>query len=376
MGILGDVLELCATSSSRWTTFHATAEQYRHRERQRRSVDKTQAGIVPLYSTPPGDPLGKNTPPIESKSSALMWANGTKRIRVEEQSTESEGHSLTVQNEKGSWARSASGEVMTSITGDGIGPIDVSGWSLLVDPGTLIQGTDLEVLGFGEVAGRPTYRVVARPKEPAVVARYGVRGPLMYLGWMGDEMALDLDTATGVALRLESFVDGEIFRSLTVTTAAFDPGFDDAMFDETPPADTPAVRTHQMAEPLAAIAARVAFTLFAPSRANCVAFVRPEKDDLPEVVSVHVIPSLPTRPGQRPESLGLTESASAEPLADPAEWEPIDLNGRPARIWQPANGGEVHVRMEIDGTHIWLRGLVDREKTIAVAESLVAVTPW
>jgi hypothetical protein len=69
----------------------------------------------------------------------------------------------------------------------------------------------------------------------------------------------------------------------------------------------------------------------------------------------------------------MTESISAEAVADPSEWEPMDLGGQPGWIWQPEDGGEVHIRINRQGTHIWLRGLYDRDEALDSARSLAPV---
>ena len=103
---------------------------------------------------------------------------------------------------------------------------------------------------------------------------------------------------------------------------------------------------------------------------------RPRGDD-PAVVHVHRMPEQPVNlnDGRFPAMLMLMESPSSAGVADTAEWEPIELADGPGWMWQPDGGGEVHVRVDRSGTCVWLRGLHDRAEALAIAGSLVPVTP-
>ncbi len=56
MGVLGDVLELAATSSSKWRTMHARVTEYVHLGRQQVAIERGQPSFILKRSSPPGDP--------------------------------------------------------------------------------------------------------------------------------------------------------------------------------------------------------------------------------------------------------------------------------------------------------------------------------
>ena len=53
----------------------------------------------------------------------------------------------------------------------------------------------------------------------------------------------------------------------------------------------------------------------------------------------------------------------------------ISVANRPAHLWQAPDKGEVHIRLERDGTCIWLRGSASREEAVSAALSLQPVEP-
>lgn len=63
------------------------------------------------------------------------------------------------------------------------------------------------------------------------------------------------------------------------------------------------------------------------------------------------------------------------------EWEPLAMPDGPAWIWQAeaeassGQDGEVHIRLDRSGTHIWLRGPHDRAEAVALAGRLEQVVP-
>jgi hypothetical protein len=376
MGALGDVLELAALSAKRWSTLSATVQAYTNFELQQKAIERGQPSFMPKRSRPPGDPSFRSKDHSERTSTAKLWANGTERFRIEENSADPEIVSVTVRNTDSSWTRIGTGAVMVS---DHNGPFgmfpDPAGWSRLLDPSSLFENVDVEALGPGAFAGRPTLRVrtVSRTMETSFAMRPARSGPMMFIGWMGDECLIELDADTGLVLKFETSIDGQIFRSFAMSDVAIDGALDATLFDEPPPADAPSRRAEQMAEPVESVAARVDFTLFAPPDA-CMAFLSDPKSDKPSVVHIHRVPTSPRFGHDGPPAIvHLTESSSAELVADPAEWESIEIDGRPGWIWQPDGGGEVHVRLDREGTHIWLRGLHDRTEALDVARNLVPV---
>ena len=376
VGVLGDVLELAATSSTRWSTLRASVTQFCDADGQQRSIEKNQPPFVPKRSTPPGDPLRRSSELQQRTTIARFWASGLDRIRVEEAGPDDSTEvTLTVRNPTRRWTQGPSGEVLLDdLSGPFRAAPDFSGWSLLLDPGRLLEGADLEVLSPGEIAGRATLRVRVRPKGPAGMPAFGRQA--LFLGWLGDESVVELDAETGLVLHLESLVDGDVFRSFTLSNVEIDAPLDSALFDEGPPDGAPIRSTHQIAEPIESVAAKVPLTLFAPTGSSCNGFVRPSKDGAEPVVHVLEIPSPGVfRPGQVLTMIQLIESSSTDALADPTDWDTADVDGNAVRVWQPDGGGEVHVRLERQGTHIWLRGPNELDRAYDVVRSLAAVTP-
>jgi hypothetical protein len=223
---------------------------------------------MPKRSTPPGDPSLRAKDRSERKATAKLWANGVERFRVEEPTPDDpETVSVTVKNAHSSWTRFGTGTVTVSDTSGPFGMMpDPTGWSRLLDPSSLLENVDVETLGPGEIADRPTLRVrtMSRSLNMSTTMKHGRTGPFMTIGWMGDECMMELDAETGLVLKFETFIDSQIFRSLVMSDTVIDGPLDAILFDELPPADVPTRRAHQMAEPAETVAARVDFTLFGP----------------------------------------------------------------------------------------------------------------
>ena len=85
MGVLGDVLELAATSSSKWRTMRASVTDYVHFDRQQQAIERGQPSFIPKRSSPPGDPWQAKaaTRPPDHTSNAQLWATAADRYRIE-----------------------------------------------------------------------------------------------------------------------------------------------------------------------------------------------------------------------------------------------------------------------------------------------------
>ena len=336
---------------------------------------------MPKRSSPPGDPSAQRKGPEESDFTVTLRATAPDRWRVDQLEVSGDlKPTRTVHNASRWWTQSSAGDVMTHTnTGPFGGAPDANGWASLLDPTRLVELGQVEALGPGSVDGRPTLRARVRP-DGARAVRTVRPGAVFITGFAGDETLADLDEATGLVLRLESIIDGQPFRLFTMTDLVLDSPLDAAVFDEEPPADAPTRDAHQQSEPIETLAARTGFTLFVPEGAQCVGFMPKPDPDRSPVVHIHQMPKpVAFRPGGGPGSfptmVQLTESSSGEGVADPSEWETVDIGGVPGWIWQPDGGGEVHVRLDRDGTRIWLRGPTDREEVLAIARSLAPVTP-
>ncbi len=387
MGLLGDVLELAATSHLRWRTMHATVTEYSHLERQNRSIERSQLSFVPKRTSPPGDPwkVKQAERPADFTSHAQLWATAADRYRIETaadtEASDDDGYRprTTVRDGVRSWMMTAGGQLTVHDRSTSFGGSLDIGANLLLDPRAILSAhTDVQPKDagdVGEVDGRAAVGAVLRGASP------GRSGSMMMFwpGWLGDETTVDLDEATGIIIGLRSTVDGELMRSFALTDLVIDGALDDALFTEQPPTDVPAKSAIQQPDPVAVVAGTVSFTLFAPTGGESMAFKQSQTTD-GQMVSVHMMPNFANRSQMvMPTVLQQSPSLSMMPTTD--EWEAVSLRHGPAWIWQAeadpesGNAGEVHVRLDRGGTHIWLRGPHDRAEAVNVAERLEPVVP-
>ena len=108
--------------------------------------------------------------------------------------------------------------------GHGMGPGEG-----LVEPGELLPFVDLEVLGETSLAGRPAYRLVARPLPPEW-PRSGPHPELHFLGTGADEYRLTVDAERGLLLRTEARLDGRAFGVIEVGDVEYDQVLDGDVF--------------------------------------------------------------------------------------------------------------------------------------------------
>lgn len=392
MGALGEALELMATSRSRWRSARLELRQEVDWCRCRLAIEQSQPAFLPKRTSPPGDPWTSRDD-RSIVTAATMWAAAPDRYRVETQRIEpapgsgddsiddvGDGTSLHVIDGDRSMNRDGHGMYRTAdLRSSFPGPPTRDEWSVVLDPRVLAEGHEVESLGHGEVAGRPTIKVrLAAPDRASPRMGMGSGRIVVYLGWSGDESIVDLDAATGIALRIETRLDGVPMRTTEATMVELDADLDDALFSAQPPDGAQVEPMSQMAEPLDAVAASVSFTVLQPPDMTCSGFASKAQGSRPTTIHVHVMPDfarLQTQMRGPMPTLHLVESGSPTGIADPAEWEPVELADGPGRIWQAPDAGEVHVVVVRRGTHVWLRGLHDREATVAAAGSLVTVTP-
>jgi hypothetical protein len=381
--VLGDVLELAATSGSRWRTMRGTVSDFVHLERQQTAIERAQPPFMPKRSSPPGDPWkakGATLPP-ERTSHSQLWAASADRYRIETPSddVETSRHTprTTVRDGAKSWTLDFGGKLMVHDRSTSFGGPPEVGANLLLDPQAFISAhSDVHPGEVGELHGRPTLSAVLRQTGPF---QPGMGSTAMYLGFLGDETTIDLDAATGMIVRLRSTVDRELMRCFELTDLVIDGPLDDALFTEQPPADILARAMHRQPDPVSVVAKDVAFTLFAPPEDDCYGFVMSSTTD-EQMVSVHMMPKMTQRmPMVIPTMMQQSPSLTQMPTTD--QWESLLLASGPAWIWQaepdPGTGaaGEVHIRLDLGGTHIWLRGPHDRAEAVGVAERLAPVVP-
>lgn len=382
MGELGDVLELAARSRGLWRTARLVVTQTTDSALQMRAIERAQPPVGFRRTSPPGDPLTRHQPQGLFRSRTVIVAVSTDRYRVEWQledpspaddPMEGNGSSLTVRNGSRSWTRDGSGIYRSTDHNGPFGaPPDPSGFASLLDPQTLLDNADVESVGVGQVAGRATRRVRTRPRPPTMGSPR-----MMFLGWSADETLLDLDAATGLVFRMETFVDGATLRLSEASDVAIDESVDDALLSEEPPTGATVEPSARMAEPIEQVAGVAPFILLAPPGQNVNGMINPSRGNRPVVVHAFVQPDFAKMAARRVPgvvaTLQLIESADPDGVPDPADWDPVMLADGPGHLWQAPDDGEVHLLVHRHGTYVWLRGLDNRAETITAAESLAPV---
>ena len=379
MGLLGDALELASRCPSLWRTARLRVKLTSDPHVQMRAVERAQSNMGLQSTSPPGDPWQCSAQPGLSHSEASVIALSREKYRVESREVdpsrpqpEGDGSFLVVRVGPTSWTRDDGGIYRTT---DHDGPFgrlpDPSGWPGLLDPQSLVDGHDVEPIGPSVVAARPTLRIRTRVRQ----FTFGPGPGANFVIGSGDESLLDLDAATGLVLRMETFFDGSTMRMYEATDVEIDGAVDEALFTEQPPTGATIEPSMRMAEALESVARDAPFAVLAPTGRRFTGILEASQADRPVVLRVHSMPDFAAMrtPGLF-ATLHIIQSGEPAGVADPAEWEEIQLADGPGHVWQAPDGGEVHVLVKRHGTYVWLRGLIDREETLAAAQTLEPVT--
>lgn len=253
-------------------------------------------------------------------------------------------------------------EVGTSVAED-------ARWILIGLP--LLALLELETLGRGEVAGRPTRRLRGEPRADEDDWN------LHHLPGTGAEAyEIDVDAATGLVLRVEAFFEGSPFNRTEVVDLGVDETFADELFvfaspDGTEPRSVlDTIGRHHHALRPAELEALAPFTVLVPERLpdgweiDLRFHEGSPRPPMPATAHLHLRESRGLR------SVGITQaSVDAEGDVDewdharPAAWQVEVRDGvsmewrEPAEDWQPTR-----VRLERDGTRV----LIDSTDLTAV----------
>ena len=379
MSDLGELLVLLHGARRRVATVRAIVRNWRHQQRMREAMQRTErAGSVTLF----GPAVGPEGVAVENV--LRVWLAPPDRAREEREGADGEG--FDVRRGSSWWRYDCDNGAMAGEDERGGGG-DIGGelWWLL-DAAPLIGLLDFDTITAGRQAGRSTLRVRAVPREPAA----GDDMPLLRLGAGGaDELWLDVDEQRGALLRVEGRLAGEPFNIWEVTEIAFDETFADDVFEFTPPPGEP-IRSFkdefglERDLTIEQAVARASFTVWIPSRVpagwvTAIAFAA--ASDRPRMApQVH----LHCRAQDGTHAVNIAESPAGHPgehsdyeHARPGPWRQIERDGRsmeirePAESWQPAQ-----VRLELDGTRIHIHsGDLTADWLADLAAGLVPAPP-
>lgn len=365
-----DVLELIASSARRWSTLSATVTSYVHWARREHELQRAFPVVFRPRSTPPGvrhSEVGERQT-VEQRSTMTLRARGQSTVRVE-----GPDGTLMVRTGSSMWCTSPDGSVVAADPWTwSVGALDPRGWTLPIRPELLRADFDLTDRGSGSVMGRASRRVLLSPRRDLLAVDLSGRG-VLYPNWVGGRSMAHLDAATGVILHLESRLDMELVRSFTLSEVVLDEDLSDDLFPDRPPSGAKQVEVAGGARRVEAVAARAGFALLGAEGLHDAVMVPVEADDAPVVVVVQQPRFGRPVDGVPAPLASLTQCPSPAPLPDPSAWDLVRVADGDAWVWQPAGGGEVHVRLERYGTHVWLRGLYDREAALSLAGRLTVI---
>ena len=297
--------------------------------------------------------------PDELDTTIRFWGDAEGRFREERESFTMVGDTVSV------WSWSPE---LGAIVHEQRGPMETSSYELL-NPVTILAAFDVEPLGAGSVAGRPTRRVRMLPRSEA--AR------MHHLGLGADEIALDVDAERCVLLRVEARYAGDPFRVLEVVEASFDERLPDDTFVFVPPPGEE-IKTLEEAYrfdylPVEELAARASFTVWVPSgldaRWRVLAIHRPANERARTPESAHLL--------FHDDALhNFSVEQAAERMLAWRTDEPriVEQSGAELRVLEGTRPGPpTEVHLELGGTHLRISSdTLDAERLVAVAGSLVA----
>ena len=205
-----------------WATLRITGTEWRHRGLQREAFERAaRAAAIDTVTL-----NSAHSRPEEETEPWSLWRREPDLVRavfVAGQQTVT-----AVWNGGTWWSWSPSQGRMTN-SGDphhehGMGPGEG-----LVEPGKLLPFVDLEVQEETSLAGRPAYRLIARPLPP-VWPRSGPHIELHFLGSGADEYRLTVDAERGLLLRTEARLEGLPFGVIEVSEVVYDQDLDGNVF--------------------------------------------------------------------------------------------------------------------------------------------------
>lgn len=364
MGEFGDALEALVTSAQRWNTVRGTVEEWADPSLMQRGIERTQPKMgVTRRDSPPGDPFARAAQErLACTTTARVWARG-RDLRVERESfgAHDKTRTLLVVRDGQTWWRLGNGRTQVAAAppagvfpSPGVASEHAGTIGRMVTPGDLLAMCDVAWAGSATVAGRAVVRLRAVPrKAPGRPFVFGA-----------DDLAVDVDLETGVLLRVEGFVDGGPALRSEFLDLEVDAVLDDGLFPAAP-RDAEPMQVVRMPEPLAGLGARVPFPLFAPADgAPVTGFVLDGEGETPKAIMLHVMAPLGA---SRPQWL---ETIDPRRVPTTDGWERHDESGVTRWLWQGEPNGEVHVRLDRDGTMIWLRGVHDRTEALSLVAQL------
>lgn len=254
MGSRGDLLALVDGAPGRLRTLQAALTIWTHRERAaaaRRATDD-EAGDEPAHAPVVPGPFGWDDPDAESELIADPLASASALAspsagRAAQPSTAGDGPEtfsswyavvalpdrwrvigrghVAVCDGRRSWVGTST--LVTERDSARAAIHDAGAIGACLYPGPLLRGLELDVPRPEVVAGRPCWRVDARPRSTGgdggpSGGQTSPRALRLLHDLVGVEHRLWLDAATGIVLRHEGFVAGEMCSTTELTDLVFD----------------------------------------------------------------------------------------------------------------------------------------------------------
>ncbi|MCK9899059.1 hypothetical protein MXD63_03060 [Frankia sp. Cpl3] len=354
MSLLGDALESMSTSAGRWASLQADLHWWADRAALTRARTAAAAARgTPVDIQPPGFPrVPVAAVAVDEQRGSLLATPRTLRVEWHASAAAAAGAGAggavvaVVRGEE--WRERRAGSVRGSqVTDPGTGL--TTRWVrelVFVRPWRLLSCLHLKACDALDWHGRPATWLRAEPRENEF---WSV--PSLHSLTDGDAYDLVVDSATGVLLDLTTWYADQEVERCWLGDPRFDAPVDPASFDlETIGTAAEAESPIRRARPLASLADEVDFTVLSPRGEHYTGVV--DTDEGGSVVVAH-----PSGGGPGGWHRWFTQSGGAR-MADPAEWEPIQLpDGTHARRWSPSGDpDQVHLRFERAGTQVWVQG--------------------
>ncbi len=369
---LGDLLELLHGAQAPFTTMRATFRTWTDQERATAAFSamaegRGRAAMVMVHR-------GRRESPRERVDVVRIW-RAPGRARVEHDDRGRFG--VRVGDRWWSWSEKSgavSNERDTDV-GSGVG----EELQPLLDPTLLLGALRFTVTGHGEIAGRRTISVAAKPRRALERNSRSFPGnfALHALGPGAERYMLELDAERGIVLSVEAIREGHTFRRTEAVEIAFDERLDDELFVFRPPPGESVrspreLHSHPEHVPITEAQRRAPFTVLMPARvpagwqASCMFFGPSQRPAAAARVQ------LSYRSDSAHEDVAMSQRtlADSDAFADTEGWKHIDRDGVSLDVRHEAHQSEL--RLERDGTAVLMTsGTLSTDQLADLAAGLI-----